>query len=152
MQMDHFRTFMEGYVSFLEEMAAGESEKYAALISYDAKRIDRIVTGQQAMNMRLSHFEEQREQEQEALGFAGLAFAEILDRLEPPQREPMQELFRRFEMAIYDIKYYNSKSLSFAKEGMQMLGITEGTKAPYTPKGRQSPGAAQSASLFEAKV
>lgn len=152
MQMNGFHTFMEGYVSFLEEMAAGESEKYAALLSYDAKRIDRVVTGQQAMNMRLAHFEEQREQEQEAAGLAGLAFSEILEHLEPPQREPMQELFRRFETAIHEIKYYNSKSISLAKEGMQMLGMTEGTKAPYTPKGQQRPGSAQGSSLFEAKV
>lgn len=152
MQINHFRTFMEGYVSFLEEMATGEGEKYAALISYDAKRIDRIVTGQQAMNMRLNHFEEQREQEQEAAGLEGLSFEEILERLEPSQREPMQELFRRFSTAIYEIKYYNSKSISFAKEGIKMLGMTEGTKAPYTPKGQQRPGGMQNASLFEAKV
>lgn len=152
MQYEKFHEFLKGYVDFLEEMAKGESEKYSAMLSYDHKQMDKIVSRQQAMNMRLTQLEEQREQEQEAAGLAGLAFSEILEHLEPPQREPMQELFRRFETAIHEIKYYNSKSISFAKEGMQMLGMTEGTKAPYTPKGQQRPGSAQGSSLFEAKV
>lgn len=152
MSTQKFHAFIESYVAFLEEMAASESDKYSALLSYDAKRIDHVVTGQQAMNMRLSHFEEQREREQEEAGFSGLTFAEILNRLDPAQKEPLEELFRRFKMALHEIKYYNSKSISFAKEGMQMLGMNERAKAPYTPTGKQNPGGMQSTSLFEAKV
>ena len=82
MQITKFRAFMEGYVSFLEEMAAGEQEKYAAILSYDPKRMDKVVSRQQAMNMRLTQLEEQREKEQEEAGIAGLTFQQIQDRLE----------------------------------------------------------------------
>ena len=57
MQITKFRAFMEGYVSFLEEMAAGEQEKYAAILSYDPKRMDKVVSRQQAINMRLTQLE-----------------------------------------------------------------------------------------------
>ena len=81
MQITKFRAFMEGYVSFLEEMAAGEQEKYAAILSYDPKRMDKVVSRQQAMNMRLTQLEEQREKEQEEAGIAGLTFQQIQDRI-----------------------------------------------------------------------
>ena len=80
--IEKFSAFMEGYVAFLEEMAQGEGEKYAALLSYEAKRVDRVVSRQQAMNMRLSQLEEQREREQEEAGLGGLSFQEILARLD----------------------------------------------------------------------
>lgn len=153
MQMNGFHTFMEGYVSFLEEMAAGESEKYAALLSYDAKRIDRVVTGQQAMNMRLAHFEEQREQEQEAAGLGGLSFREILGRLAGPEQEAFRELSGRFERAVREIKYFNEKSIAFAQDGMKLLGVKDEVKAaPYTPTGKAKPAGVTGTSVFEAKI
>ena len=82
MQITKFRAFLEGYVNFLEEMAAGEQEKYSAVLSYDPKQMDKVVSRQQAMNMRLNQLEEQREKEQEEAGIAALTFQEILDRLE----------------------------------------------------------------------
>ena len=82
MDAKRFSAFLGGYVDFLEEMAAGESEKYSALISYNPKRVDKMVSRQQAMNMRLTQLEEQREKEQEAAGFGGLTFSQILARLD----------------------------------------------------------------------
>ena len=53
MQYEKFHEFLKGYVDFLEEMAKGEGEKYSAMLSYDHKQMDKIVSRQQAMNMRL---------------------------------------------------------------------------------------------------
>ena len=94
--IEKFSAFMEGYVAFLEEMAQGEGEKYAALLSYEAKRVDRVVSRQQAMNMRLSQLEEQREREQEEAGLGGLSFQEILARLDKTEQGRLPELFPRF--------------------------------------------------------
>lgn len=41
-----------------------EKEKYAALVSYDPKRTDKVVAEQQAANMRLAQLEERREEAQ----------------------------------------------------------------------------------------
>jgi len=152
MDTKRFSAFLEGYVKFLEEMAEGEREKYSSLISYDPKRIDRVVSRQQAMNMQLNQLEEQREKEQEAAGLGELSFAEILDRVDPRDQGDLPELFRRFGRAVDEIKYFNEKSISFVREGMKLMGMREESVpvAPYTHNGHQRPEGGLS--LFEAKV
>ena len=153
MQITKFRAFMEGYVSFLEEMAAGEQEKYAAILSYDPKRMDKVVSRQQAMNMRLTQLEEQREKEQEAAGIAGLTFQQIQDRLEGAEKEGFESLARRFQKAVDEIKYFNERSMTFVQDGMKMLGMDKETpKTPYTHSGKAGGEGLQGSSLFEAKV
>ena len=94
MPNEQYRIFMESYVRFMEEMAEGESKKYAAMLSYDPKRIDHAVSRQQAMNMRLGQMEEQRELEQKRAGLEGLTFQQILARLEPEEREVFTALWQ----------------------------------------------------------
>lgn len=147
-----FSAFMEGYVTFLEEMAAGESEKYAAMISYDAKRMDKVVSRQQAMNMRLTQLEEQREREQAEAGLEGMTFQQILDELDREEQGPLPELFPRFFKAVEEIKYFNGKSIAFAKEGLHQLGMNGEPAAPYTHTGKARPESVRGASLFEAKI
>ncbi len=152
MQMEQYREFMESYVCFMEEMAQGESEKYSAMLSYDSKRIDHAVSRQQAMNMRLGQLEEQREQEQKQLGFEGMTFQQILAHLEPENREDFASLFRRFEQAINDVKYFNGKSISFAQAGLQMLGKMGNNQAGTYGANGKRPDGGGGISLFEAKV
>ena len=80
MKIKQFSAFLVTYVDFLEEMAQGEREKYSALISYEPKQVDRVVSRQQAMNMRLTQLEEQREKEQAAAGLEGLTFSGASER------------------------------------------------------------------------
>lgn len=138
MEIKRFRSFMEGYVSFLEEMAAGEADKYAAILSYDPKRMDKVVARQQAMNMRLSQLEEQREKEQEAAGIAALSFQEIIDRLEGEEKTEFEGIADRFYKAVREIKYFNEKSMSFVQDGLKMAGAMEAPKAPYDHSGKAS--------------
>ena len=143
---------MEGYVGFLEEMAAGEADKYAAVLSYDPKRMDKVVARQQAMNMRLTQLEEQREREQEAAGIADLSFQEIIDRLEGKPKEEFEDLAHRFYKAVREIKYFNEKSMSFVQDGLKMIGAAQDTpKAPYNHSGK-SDSDGSGISLFEAQI
>lgn len=152
MQLNTYRVFLEDYTRFLEKMAGDEKEKYAAIISYDVKRINRVVSNQQAQNMHLEKMEQQREEEQNKAGLAGLNFQQIVERLEGEQREEFEKLFRRFEQALYDIKYFNGKSMSFAQEGLQLLGVDgETSAAPYDANGKHREGT-QNVPLFETKI
>ena len=152
MDAKKFSAFLEGYVAFLEELAQGESEKYAALLSYDPKRTDKLVSRQQAMNMRLGQLEEQREREQKDAGFEGLTFSQILARLDKADQGELPEQFKRFGRAVDEIKYFNEKSIAFVKEGMKLMGMPEEGPpvAPYTHSGKQRPESG--ASLFEARI
>ena len=148
-----FRNLMEEYTVFLEEMVEREKEKYAALVSYDPKRTDKAVAEQQAFNMRLAQLEERREETQRRAGWEGCTFREIIDRAEGAEKEALADLFARFENAINEIRYYNSRSLSFANEGLRILGAAGvGQKAgTYDAAGRQSDGV-KGASLVETEV
>lgn len=144
---------MEGYVDFLEEMAAGEEEKYAAILSYDPKRMDKVVARQQAMNMQLTQLEEQREKEQQKAGIEALTFQEIIDRLEGEEKAAFAAIADRFQKAVREIKYFNEKSMTFVQDGLKMMGgDKEIPKAPYTHSGKANPDAAPGLSLFEAKI
>ena len=63
------------------------------------------------------------------------------------------DLFERFENAVNEIRFYNSRSLSFANDGLRILGAAgvgqqTGT---YDAAGRQRDGV-KGASLFETEV
>lgn len=120
------------------------------ILSYDAKRIDRANSNQQALNMRLAKMEEQREAEQEKAGFAGQTFQEILGKLEGSEQSEFAQLFQRFARAVSDIKYFNAKSMSFAQGGLQILGVVEddALAGSYGADGKRSEGTS-GASLFE---
>ena len=150
-EIKRFQTFMEGYLDFLEEMAAGEAEKYAAVLSYDPRRMDKVVARQQAMNMRLSQLEEQREKEQEEAGISALSFQEIIDRLQGEQKESFRKMADRFYKAVQEIKYYNERSMDFVQDNLKMVGAKQETpKAPYKHDGRS--GQDGGLSLFEKQI
>lgn len=148
-----FRTLMEEYIAFLEESVEREKEKYAALVSYDPKRTDKVVAEQQAANMRLTQLEERREEAQRQAGWEGLTFRQILERTDGAEKDTLTGLFERFENAVNEIRFYNSRSLSFANDGLRILGAAgvgqqTGT---YDAAGRQRDGV-KGASLFETEV
>ena len=148
-----FRTLMEEYIAFLEESVEREKEKYAALVSYDPKRTDKVVAEQQAANMRLAQLEERREEARRQAGWEGLTFRQILERTDGAEKDTLTGLFERFENAVNEIRFYNSRSLSFANDGLRILGAAgvgqqTGT---YDAAGRQRDGV-KGASLFETEV
>ena len=123
------------------------------MVSYDPKRTDKAVAEQQAANMRLAQLEERREKVQRQAGWEGLTFRQILERTDGAEKEILAGLFERFENAVNEIRYYNSRSLSFANDGLRILGAAgvgqqTGT---YDVAGRQRDGV-KSASLFETEV
>lgn len=153
MSMDSYFAFLQGYVQELEQMAGQEREKYAALVSYDHQRIDRAVSAQQAANMRLAQLENQRQQEQRLAGLEGLTFQQILDRLEGAQRDRFSQLFTRFGRAVEEIRYYNGWALSFANEGLRILGgVAPGAQPGTYDAAGKRPGQGGASPLFDAEV
>ena len=146
-----FCEFMQQYVEFLEEAAAGEDEKYASLLSYDAKRVNHAITNQQAVNMRLARMEAQREEEQRSAGLEGLTFAQILDEVQGEEHELLAALFVRFRKAVDDIKYFNAKSVAFAREGLRITHANEQGNSAYEASGHKSK-TPYGTSMFETEV
>lgn len=151
--MEMFRAFLEEYVEFLEEVAAAEGEKHAALLSYDSKRVEKISSNQQAINMRLAQMEKKRETEQERLGWGGLTFRKIFEQMDAAVQNQFVEIFERFARAVSDIKYFNKKSIIFAQDGLQALGVVEENSgsAAYGADGKRTNDGTGPV-LFETKI
>lgn len=149
--MAAYRAFLERYVRLMEAMAEGERDQFAALVSYDHQRIDRAVSGQQAMNMQLEQLEAQRETAQREAGLAGMTLPEIIEHAPEAEREDYVQLRLRLEQAIDQLRYYNRQCVTFAEEGLQSLGADRITRAaPYRSDGRRPD--AGGGSLFETKI
>ena len=64
-ELDIFYAFLEDYADFMEGLSDQEDGKYAALLSFDAHKVDHVISEQQAALMRLDAMEKQREKLQE---------------------------------------------------------------------------------------
>ena len=60
-ELDIFYAFLEDYADFMEGLSDQEDGKYAALLSFDAHKVDHVISEQQAALMRLDAMEKQRE-------------------------------------------------------------------------------------------
>lgn len=154
-QQTAFLNFMEGYADFIEELSKQEEKKYKALISYDHQQVDHMLADQQAALMKIETMEKQRENFQQEAGFKDMTFKEILTQLEPADRENFQQLFQRVEIAVMDIRFINSKALSFAKLNLKELGTVippeaQGISTSYSPMKKKVQK--ENIQIFETKI
>lgn len=149
-----YAAFLENYASILEELSDREQEKYRALISFDGEQLAKAIAGLQSGIMQLDSMEARRMALQEAAGFGGATFRQVLDQAPEGERPRLQLLFRRAEMAVGNIKFMNGKSLAVAREGLaaltpEALGENRNLYAP--PARGKTPKAAETAAAFEAQ-
>lgn len=155
--LEEYQQYLAEYAAFLEGMAETEQEKYAALLSFDAARMNKTVAGLQSAVMQLDQMEAKRMQLQQAAGFEGLTFTQLISRLGPGQRPEMEALLGRVQRAVWQIKFMNEKALAFAKEGLAAMTPENGFTGQnlYAPPshGRTAPDAAAGAgSMFESEI
>lgn len=113
-----FLQFMAEYTAFLAQMRTDESEKMAALVSRDLKRIEQSIARSQANAKQLENFEKKREVVQAQAGYEGLTFRQLIDVAPLENQEKLWELFAKFEGSVAEIKFYNDKAMAVARDGM----------------------------------
>ena len=121
--LQEYAAFLERYTEFLETMAQDQTDRYEAMVSFDAEALSHAMAGLQSGMMQLDQMEEKRMALQKDAGFGEDTFAEILRRLPAEDRAPMEALFRRIRVAVWDIKFLNEKALTFAREGANSMRI-----------------------------
>ncbi len=151
-QAREYIEFIEGYADFLEKAAQCEKEKYAALLSYDRTRTEKVVSEQQVMNMKISELEERRSALQQRMGCSLLTSSQIAKMLETDDRSRLEDALKKFESNINTIKYFNRKSLLFVNEGLGMLNAgIEKQSITYGSDGRR-PDDSLHSPLFEKEI
>lgn len=153
--VERFHEFMEEYTSFMSEMVSQEDKKYSALVSGDLEQIDKTIAQQQAMLMKLEKLEEQRIEKQALLGWNGLTFQQILDKLGDDWAPRFGRIFGEIGRLTEQIKYSNEKSMSLAKMNLRINDMisSDDIKESYGPDSK--PGKKDedsSGSVFETKI
>ncbi len=121
--LQEYAEFLERYTEFLETMAKDQTDRYEAMVSFDADALSHAMAGLQSGMMQLEQMEEKRMSLQRTAGFGDDTFAQILQKLPAEDRSPMEDLFRRIRIAVWDIKFLNEKALTFAREGVSSMRV-----------------------------
>lgn len=152
-EMERFLQFMKDYTDFMEQMVTLEDNKYGALISNDLTRMDKAISAQQAMLMKLEKLEEQRAGIQAEAGWEGMTFQEILDRTQGAEHRQLETLFSRISRMLEQIQYSNDKAMTFAKMNLHvndMLG--ESGQQGYAAGGERKGDGDAAGTMFETKI
>lgn len=121
---EEYRAFLEHYASFLEGMSTQAQEMHGALASFHGDQLTKAMSGMQSHIMQLKNLEARRVELQREAGYDGLTFARLLEQRPAEERPALKALCRRIEMCVENIRYFNGKSQSFAKEGLASVQVT----------------------------
>ena len=105
--MNEFQKIIANLIILFREMTALQNIKLRAARDKHIAVIEECMTKEQAMILRLKGLDKERQEKQEALGFGGMKFQEILKHLEGTQRE---ELLLLFDELSREIQMYQEVS------------------------------------------
>lgn len=91
--MDEFRKIIEDLIALFRDLTALESVKLNAGRNQQISAIEECITKENTFILRLKGLDKAREQQQEALGFSGLSFQEILEKVPLEEQEILLPLF-----------------------------------------------------------
>ncbi len=146
--------YLRQYADFMDAMCDQAGERYHAMASFDAARLNHAMAALQSNVMQLEQMEARRMQMAEEAGFAGLTFRETLQKVSADSQAAMEPLFRRISLAAENVKFMNEKAIEFARQNLSTLapGTVGGTQNLYVPPAfAKTQKNAESSAVFEAK-
>lgn len=138
--------FMEEYAAFFEAVMKREEEKFLALHSRDAKRMDVAFNQHIETEEEISQLENDRLQLIRELGCEDMTFRQIINALpkeETSKKNELQSVYSRLAFAVEQTRQFNLKSLEYAQMNLDIVSKINGvfTDAPsYTASGAQING------------
>jgi len=142
-QYGRFLKFMTDYADYFERVMKREEEKFLALYSRDAKRMDAAFNLHIDTEEEISQLETDRLELNKNLGFEDMTFRQIIDALPPDEnakKHELQKVLDRLTFTVEQTKQFNKKSLEFAQMNLDLVAKINGAfiDAPsYTADGTQ---------------
>lgn len=121
------------HMSLLYEM---EQEKRQALLAYDIKKVDRLITKQQSFTMQLETSEKKRVEAQVKAGFANMNSKDILAKLSGNDKAEIEPIFTKMSSIAADLQEINRVSMEIAASELRILGngtAVNSGNATYNP-------------------
>lgn len=91
--MNEFRKIIEDLIALFRDLTALENVKLNAGRNHQISTIEECMTKENTYILRLKGLDKAREQKQEELGFSGLSFREILEKVPVEEQEILLPLF-----------------------------------------------------------
>ena len=110
--MNEFSKILEELITLFQELTAIESIKLNAGRMNQVSAVEECMTKEQSLIMRLKGLDKAREKKQEELGFGGMRFQEILNRLSGPEKEA---LLMQFDSLSREIQMFQEVSEDAAR-------------------------------------
>ncbi|MEG2053322.1 MAG: hypothetical protein RR052_00125 [Oscillospiraceae bacterium] len=152
--VEKFCNFLREYTDFIETVALQEKDRLDALLSGEIEKIEQTIAQEQVVEKKLQLFETQRIELQKENNASALTFSQIINTFEEPLKGNMQKVLLRMQAAADNAKFYNTKSLEYAKMNLQRMHLlekTDGTESGYT-QDKKATSTLDDTSLFNAKI
>lgn len=149
-----YAEYLGQYADFLDAMCAQAGERYHAMASFDAARLNHAMAALQSNVMQLEQMETRRVQMAEEAGYPGLTFRETLQKVPEEARTALEPLFRRISLAAENVKFMNEKAIEFARQNLSTLApgtLGERQNLYVPPAFAKAQKNAESTAVFEAK-
>lgn len=148
--------FLEGYISFLGEVAGAQEEKLEALLSHDVEVMEQSVAKQQATDLEMRQYEQRRVQAQKEAGFGELQMGAIIELLDGADKTRMRGCYDRIRQRVEQIRFLNDEAMRLVELDLRMIDQTlpldQREYKGYTGTGQQSVTPAPKSAIFDSKI
>ena len=116
--------FIDDYNEFWQKVLEEEKEKLKNISSCDLALVQKSIKDQQAVIMQIENLEEKRIALQKECGLENKSLREILEDAEEGFKPRLKNALDLFQKTMEEIKFYNNKSNTIAKEHLDAIGVS----------------------------
>lgn len=136
--MDEFKKVISDLIRLFRQLIKVEEVKLNAAAGKHIGTLEDCVKQEQALLLRLRGLEQNRERTQKKVGYEGLQFREILERVPDNEREELYELFDELSREIQMFREINEDSNQILQTNIHSIekALYKKTGGVYNEKGK----------------
>lgn len=119
--LNEFSEVIRRYIEVFERLIPLEQRKLDVVRQNRISQLEDIGSKEQAEALAMRGLEQKREKAQEALGFQGLSFQEILERLPAEQKQDMKSLFNELAGKVREFQSLSDSSRSIMEVNLHSI-------------------------------
>ncbi len=108
-RIDDLYNILKGQLSLYEEFLKVEEEKYNVILTDDIKRLDEIVSEEQAFFLKSRGLDQKRENILKELNLSGKTLKDVIEYVEECDKERFSDIHKRIYKALADFKEKNNQ-------------------------------------------
>lgn len=119
--MNEFKKIIEDLIALFKDLTALETVKLNAGCNNQISAVEECMTKENSFILRLKGLDKAREQKQQELGFSGLSFQEILEKVPYEEQEALLLLFDALSREIQMFQQVSADTASIIEINLRNL-------------------------------